>query len=238
MKVVILAGGQGSRLRGAGRPIPKALVPVSGKPIIQRVMEVYAAQGFDDFLIVGGYLCGQLREWTERFSADPEIDWSIELVDTGANTDTGSRLARVADRIFDETFLLTWCDGIANVDLAGALRFHAQHGCPVTLTAVHPPERFGVLDLDGRRVVRFREKPLRTDLWVNGAFFVVQRNVLDGLARNGVNWENDVLVPLSAADQLRAWQHHGMWMCMDTAKDRLELEAALEAGLFELENVA
>ncbi|MEM9677546.1 MAG: sugar phosphate nucleotidyltransferase [Pseudomonadota bacterium] len=238
MKVVILAGGQGTRLRGPGTAMPKALIPVCSKPIIERVMEIYASQGFNDFLVVGGYLCDHLTEWANTFRQTSKLGCTIDVVDTGPNTDTASRLARARDHIPDETFMLTWCDGLAQVDLSTALQFHADHGCAITLTAVHPQERFGILDLEGRRVARFREKPLRTDLWVNGAFFIVQRVVLDGLASDGENWEKDVLEPLSAAGKVMAWQHHGLWMCMDTAKDRSAMEEALETGLFALEDAA
>jgi glucose-1-phosphate cytidylyltransferase len=234
MKVVILAGGRGSRLGAETAALPKALVPVNGIPVIRRVMAIYARQGFRDFIIVGGHLCHELTAWAGRMSDADTKGWTVAVCDTGARTDTASRLARIAHRLSDDHFFLTWCDGLADVDLAAALAFHKAHGRTATVTAVHPPERFGILDLDGPRVTRFREKPIRHDQWVNGAFFVLRRDVLDGVARDGADWEKDVLTPLAAKGELMAWRHDGPWMCMDTAKDRAAMEAALRDGVFAI----
>lgn len=238
MKVVILAGGRGSRLGADTAALPKALVPVRGVPVIRRVMDIYARQGFHDFIVAGGHLCGKLTDWAKGLSDPATADWTVAVCDTGAATDTASRLARIAHRLTEEHFFLTWCDGLADLDLGAQLAFHKAHGRKATVTAVHPPERFGMLDLDGPRVTRFREKPIRRDQWINGAFFVLRRDVLDGIARDGADWERDVLTPLAAAGDLMAWRHDGAWMCMDTAKDREAMEAALRDGVFAIGDAA
>ena len=230
MKTVILAGGRGSRMGAETDALPKALVPVAGMPVIERVMEIFARQGFDDFLVAGGYRVGDLQAWAARLTASGRRGWRVEIADTGRDTDSASRLARVAHRIDGSRFFLCWCDGLADIDLHGALRFHDTHGRLATVTAVHPPERFGLLDLDGPRVRTFVEKPLRRDDWINGGFFILQHGVLASLAPEGMNWETDVMTHLARNGQLMAWRHEDAWMCMDTVKDRDAMELAVQAG--------
>jgi len=230
MKTVILAGGRGSRMGAQTDRMPKALVPVAGAPVIERVMEVFARQGFDDFLFAGGYRVADLQDWAARRAASGRCGWRVEVVDTGPDTASASRLARLAPRLEGAQFLLAWCDGVADIDLRGALRFHEGHGRLATVVAVHPPERFGLLDLDGSRVARFREKPVRQEGWINGGFFVLERGVLDGLARQGMTWEQDVMTRLARDGELMAWRHDGAWLCMDTVKDRAEMDRALRSG--------
>lgn len=209
---------------------PKALVPVAGMPVIERVMEIFARQGFDDFLVAGGYRVDALQDWAEGLTASGRRHWRVEVADTGRDTDSASRLARLSGRIDGERFFLCWCDGLADIDLPGALRFHEAHGRSATVTAVHPPERFGLLELDGPRVRTFAEKPVRRDGWINGGFFILQRSVLASLAPDGMNWETDVMARLARTGELMAWRHDGAWMCMDTVKDRDAMELAVRKG--------
>ncbi|MBF9059042.1 glucose-1-phosphate cytidylyltransferase [Rhodobacterales bacterium HKCCSP123] len=210
--------------------LPKALVPVAGMPVIERVMEIFARQGFDDFLVAGGYRVDALQDWAARLAASGRRGWRVEVADTGRDTDSASRLARLAGWIDGARFFLGWCDGLADIDLQGALRFHDGHGRLATVAAVHPPERFGLLDLDGPRVRTFVEKPVRRDGWINGGFFILQRSVLASLAPDGMNWETDVMTRLARTGELMAWRHDGAWMCMDTVKDRDAMELAVREG--------
>ena len=255
MKTVVLAGGRGTRLGVQPLNLPKPLVPVAGKPVLRHVMDIYARQGFKDFIVALGY--GGLdikRHFVETMRLEKHLvldfanrsitsekgpidDWRIELVDTGLDTATGGRIARLADRIDKSRFMLTWCDGLADIDLDALLAFHRKHGKVATLTAVNRKARFGYLTLDGDSVSRFEEKPLREEDWINGAFFVLERKIFDYIDGDNCDWETVVLQRLVDDGQLMAYRHRGFWQAMDTPADRDAMEQAMRAGLLEGNNM-
>ncbi len=237
MKVVILAGGLGSRLNEETVNKPKALVEIGGYPILWHIMNYYSAFCFKDFIIALGYKGECIRQWLDSFlestiSAKYSIDnkkiinknkffpWSINLVDTGQDTQTGGRIKRLASLIGDESFLLTWCDGLADVDLFELVKFHRSHGRLATLTAVHPPPRFGHIELNGNKVTKFKEKPEDYKTWVNGAFFVLEPEVINYITNDKTQFEKDPLERLAAEGQLMAYRHKGFWQCMDTIHEK------------------
>lgn len=242
MKVAILAGGIGSRLVEETRMKPKAMVEIGGKPILWHIMMHYSQYGFNEFVIALGYKGEHIKHWIREyltlyknmtvktgtgeiiFYDESEQDWIVHLVDTGQKTLTGGRIKRLAPWINNETFLLTWCDGLSNVDLHALLDFHRSHGRLATLTAVRPPSRFGHLVLDGDRVVKFKEKPRITENWINGAFFVLEPKVLSYIKDDDVMWEQEPMESLARDGQLMAYRHEGFWQCMDTIHEKLQLE--------------
>src|SRR5436309_4866299 len=220
MTAVILCGGRGTRLQEHTRTIPKPLVEIGGRPILWHVMQIYIAQGVRRFVLCLGYL----GETIEQFVADGE--WperlSVECVDTGEDTPTGGRIARVADRVGDDVFCVTYADGVADIDLSALSRFHGEHGRLATMTVVRPRLQFGITQLDGDgRVTGFHEKP-RSEHWINGGFFCFEPGVFDYLSDSSV-LEREPLEGLADDDQLRAFRHTGFWECMDTYKDAVEL---------------
>ena len=224
--VVILCGGRGTRLQEHTHAIPKALVEIGGRPILWHVMQLYASQGFDRFILTTGYLGDQVAAFA-RSSAPGGT--TVECVDTGLETPTGGRLAQVADRVADGTFCLTYADGVADIDLGAELDFHRAHGALATITLVRPELPFGVARLNGGDEVRgFREKP-RSEHWVNGGFLVFEPGVLDVVGPDSV-LEREPLERLAAAGQLRAYRHEGFWDCMDTYKDAVMLNDLWESG--------
>jgi glucose-1-phosphate cytidylyltransferase len=224
--VVILCGGRGTRLQEHTHAIPKALVEIGGRPILWHVMQLYASQGFDRFILTTGYL-GEQVEAFARASAPGGT--TVECVDTGLDTPTGGRLKRVADRVEGGTFALTYADGVADVDLGAELDFHRAHGALATVTVVRPELPFGVADLNGGDQVRgFHEKP-RSEHWVNGGFFVFEPGALQFVAEDSV-LERAPLERLAADGQLRAYRHEGFWDCMDTYKDAVMLNDLWESG--------
>jgi glucose-1-phosphate cytidylyltransferase len=218
--VVILCGGRGTRLQEHSRSIPKPLVEIGGRPIVWHVIRIYAAQGFRSFLLATGHMHEQIAEWAAGEEWPPGV--SVECVDTGAETPTGGRVSRLRDRLDAGTFCVTYADGVADVDLDGALGFHADHGALGTVTVVRPRLQFGVADLDGDdKVHGFVEKP-RSDHWINGGFMVFEPGAFSYLSESSV-LEREPLERLAADGQLRAFRHTGFWECMDTYKDALEL---------------
>jgi glucose-1-phosphate cytidylyltransferase len=218
--VVILCGGRGTRLQEHTRSIPKALVEIGGRPIVWHVIQIYAAQGFDHFILATGYMNDQIEAWAGG------QEWPdtarVECVDTGLDTPTGGRISRLRKRLSDDTFCVTYADGVADVDLAQALAFHRDHGALATLTVVRPRLQFGVAELDGHdRVHGFVEKP-RAEHWVNGGFFCFEPGVFDYLTDSSV-LEREPLEGLAADGQLSGFRHTGFWECMDTYKDAVEL---------------
>ncbi|MGJ8669394.1 MAG: sugar phosphate nucleotidyltransferase [Oceanococcus sp.] len=227
MKVVILAGGRGERLVEPNCSVPKPLVNLDDQPILRHVMNIYAQQGFDDFTIALGHRADAIRDY---FAESPSDHCNIELVDTGQQSDTGGRIGRLREHLADQPFMLTWADGVANIKLSELLAKHRQSGCLVTLTAVHPPARFGELELQGDLVAQFQEKPKAVSSWINGAFFVVEPKIFDYIDGDDCSWERDVLPLLAQQGQLAAYRHDHFWQCMDTPFDRRFLQRLCATG--------
>ncbi|MEX2107254.1 MAG: sugar phosphate nucleotidyltransferase [Solirubrobacterales bacterium] len=225
--VVILCGGRGTRLRERTETVPKALVEIGAKPILWHVIGIYAAQGFDRFVLATGYLGDAIEDFSAAEAWPGDI--SVECVDTGVDTPTGGRIARLGERLAGERFCATYADGVADVDLSQLLDFHSDHGALATMTVVRPHLQWGVADLgeDGR-VSGFVEKP-RSEHWINGGFFCLEAGTLDYLDETSV-LEDEPLARLAADDQLRAHCHEGFWDCMDTYKDAVILNDLWAAG--------
>jgi glucose-1-phosphate cytidylyltransferase len=224
--VVILCGGRGTRLRERTESVPKALVEIGGRPILWHVVQIYAAQGFDRFLLATGYM----GEAVEEFAAAER--WPegvrVECVDTGLDTPTGGRIAVLSERLAGGTFCVTYADGVADVDLEALLEFHAGHGARATVTVVRPNLQWGVAELDGDEVAGFVEKP-RSEHWINGGFLCFEPDALACLGPESV-LEREPLERLAAEGQLRAYRHEGFWDCMDTYKDAVVLNDLWSAG--------
>ena len=249
MKVAILAGGLGSRIQEETELKPKPMVEIGGRPILWHIMKIYAHQGFRDFVVALGYkgdyvkrymvdyaalegdLTIGLREGrVETHGAGERDDWNVALVDTGQTTNKGGRIKRLAPYLGDGTFMLTWGDGVSDIDLRKLLEFHRAHGKLATLTAVRPPARFGHIELEGDVVSEFSEKPQAREGWINGAFFVLEREVLDYIDGDDTEWEKEPLERLAADGQLMAYRHDGYWQCMDTLRERKLLEQLWDTG--------
>ena len=249
MKVAILAGGIGSRLFEETSVKPKAMVEIGTRPILWHIMMYYSHFGFNEFVIALGYKGDCIKRWMQEYSnlnrniivktdTDEVIspnrneqnqpDWIVRLVDTGQKTQTGGRIKRLAPWLDNQTFMLTWCDGLADVNLQALLKFHQSHGRLATVTAVRPPSRFGHLVLKGDKVVQFNEKP-RLD-WVNGAFFVLEPAVFDYIEDDNTQWEKEPLKKLANDNQLMAFRHDGFWQCMDTLPEKKLLEKIWYSG--------
>ena len=225
-RVVILCGGRGTRLQADVPGIPKPLVEIGGRPILWHVIQIYAAQGLRDFVLCTGYR-GELIEQVVAATAWPD-GVRVECVDTGLDTPTGGRIHAVGPLVGDGTFLATYADGVADVDLAALRAFHAAHGAQATMTVVRPELQFGVAELSGDAVLGFQEKP-RSDHWINGGFFVFEPGVLDVLTPDSV-LERAPLSQLAARGELRAFRHEGFWDCMDTYKDAVLLNDLWDGG--------
>lgn len=224
--VAILCGGRGTRLQERTHAIPKALVEIGGRPILWHVLRIYAAHGFERFLLLCGYRGEMIADFAEAAELPDGIE--VECVDTGLDTPTGGRVAAVGERL-DGTFALTYADGVADVDLSGALDFHREHGGAATVTLVRPHSQWGVARLGSEgRIDGFVEKP-RMEQWVNGGFMLCEPRVLDELGPDSV-LEHEPLEHLAAAGELRGWRHEGFWDCMDTYKDAVVLNDLWEAG--------
>jgi glucose-1-phosphate cytidylyltransferase len=227
LKVVILCGGRGTRLREETESIPKALIEIGGTPILWHVIGIYAAQGFRSFLLCTGYKGERIESWVADRPWPSGIE--IECADTGLDTPTGGRIALAAGQIGGEPFCATYADGVADLDLGALVDFHRSGGQLATVTVVRPRLQFGVADLDSDgRVIGFNEKP-RLDHWVNGGFFCFQPGVLDYLAPDSV-LEREPLERLAEEGQLRAYRHQGFWDCMDTYKDAVLLNDLWATG--------
>ncbi len=242
MKVVLLAGGFGTRLAEYTESIPKPMVPIGGRPILWHIMQHYAAYGHKDFYLALGYKAQVVKEFflnyralNADFTVDlqsgavtphqlDEVDWRVTLVDTGLQTMTGGRVKRMEPFIGKETFLLTYGDGVASVDLEALLAFHRKHGKLVTVTAVRPTARFGELELNGHRVTSFQEKPQVHEGWINGGFFVMEPGFFELIDNDQTILERSPLEQAAQAGELVAYQHEGFWQCMDTKRDRDNLE--------------
>jgi glucose-1-phosphate cytidylyltransferase len=226
VQTVILCGGKGTRAYPHTVEVPKPLLEVSERPVLLHLMEVYAAQGFSDFLLAAGYKLPLVQAFAQELPSA----WNVEVVDTGLDTNTGGRVRAVADRVGDD-FFLTYADGLGNVDLHALRDFHRSHAGAATLTTVPLPSQYGTLDVDGDgRVHGFREKPRLTDHFINAGYFVLDRRAFDLWPDPGEDLERDVLPALGASDELFAFQHLGFWKSMDTYKDAQELASLCEDG--------
>ena len=249
MKTVILAGGAGTRLLEETTVRPKPMVEIGGWPILWHIMNIYAAYGYREFIVALGYKGEVIRNYFLNYYflrndlsihlADGRVevhndsgreDWLVHLIDTGLHTQTGGRLRRLAAHIGRETFMMTYGDGVANVNIGQLVDFHRRHGKLATVTAVRPPARFGGLTFDGDLVARFAEKPQIGEGWINGGFFVLEPRVLDYVAGDDTLFEREPLERLAQEGQLVAYRHPDFWQCMDTLRDVRLLESLWEGG--------
>ncbi len=220
MKVIILAGGFGTRLGEVTNTIPKPMVEIGGKPIIVHIMELYAAYGHTDFLIALGYKAEVIR----KYFSENKFNWNINMVDTGLDTMTGGRSKIVSKHVGNETCFLTYGDGLSDINIDKLLKFHKNHKKLATVSAVRPSARFGELDLDGDRVLSFEEKPQLQKGWINGGFFVLEPGFFNYIEGIKIMLEREPLEQASKDSQLFAYRHEGFWQCMDTRRDHELLE--------------
>ena len=248
MKVVILAGGLGTRLSEYTEDIPKPMVTIGGKPILWHILKNYAHFSHKDFYLALGYKGEVIKEYflnyrtlNADFTVDlqtgvdtphqlDEVDWKVTLVGTGLNTMTGGRVKRMKPYIGNETFLLTYGDGLSNVNLDALINFHKSHGKMVTVSAVHPSARFGELDINKNQVVSFKEKPQVNQGWINGGYFVIKPEFFDLIEKDSTILERVPLEKAAEMGELMAYHHDGFWQCMDTKRDRESLEKMWQSG--------
>ena len=249
MKVVILAGGLGTRISEESHLKPKPMIEIGGKPILWHIMKSYSHYGFNDFIICCGYKGYVIKEYFFNYflhNSDITFDlksneqvihnnfsdpWKVTVVDTGEETQTGGRIKRVAKYLQDEEdFCLTYGDGVSDLDIAETVRFHRSHKKLATVTAVQPPGRFGQLDISGNQVERFVEKPIGDGGYINGGFFVLNKKVIDYIKDDATIWERDPLMNIASDGQLCAFTHNGFWQPMDTLRDKIHLENLLSKG--------
>ncbi len=248
MKTVILAGGLGTRLSEVTDAKPKPMVEVGGQPILWHILNIYGAHGFNEFILALGYKQNVVKDfflhYQERHS-DLTVDlaagtkqvrdarlppWKVHLVDTGLNTQTGGRVKALKEWIGNETFMMTYGDGVANVDIKKLVEYHKSHGKLATVTAVRPAARFGEMKITNGQVMEFREKPQTETGWINGGFFVLEPAVLDYIAHDQMPWELEPLNRLTQEAQLMSFEHAGFWQPMDTLRDHRLLESLWESG--------
>ena len=248
MKVIILAGGFGTRLSEYTETIPKPMVTIGGKPVLWHIMATYAKYGHKDFNLALGYKSGIIKDYflnyrsiNSDFTIDLDsgaltthqkstVDWKVTLVDTGLNSMTGGRVKRLKDFIGNETFLLTYGDGLSNINIDELIAFHRSHGKMITVSAVHPGARFGELELDYDKVISFSEKPQVTQGWINGGYFVVEPEFFELIEGDSTVLEKNPLEKAAQLGELRSYKHKGFWQCMDTKRDRDSLEEMWASG--------
>jgi glucose-1-phosphate cytidylyltransferase len=248
MKVGILAGGAGSRLAEETQIKPKPMVEIGGQPILWHIMRHYAHYGFKDFVIALGYKGEIIKKYMVDYCAlnsnlkvnlgtgqvsmngGYKPDWTVELIDTGMSTMTGGRIKRLAPYLGNETFMLTWGDGVSDINLHDLLDFHRAHGKLATLTAVRPPARYGHMIFNGDQVADFTEKPQTGEGWINGAFFVLEPGIFDYIDADETQWEHEPLERLAKDGQLMAYRHTSFWQCMDTLREKHILETLWQSG--------
>ncbi|MCW7466221.1 glucose-1-phosphate cytidylyltransferase [Leptospira levettii] len=248
MKVIILSGGFGTRLSEYTETIPKPMVTIGGKPILWHIMNHYARFGFKDFYLALGYKAEVVKEYFLNYRSlnsdftvhldsgniihynSPAVDWKVTLVNTGLETLTGGRLLRLKEYIGNERFMLTYGDGLSNVNLSELLKFHESHKKIATVTAVHPAARFGELELSGNQVTAFQEKPQIREGWINGGYFILEPKFFDWISDDLTILEKGPLETAAKQNQLMAFQHNGFWQCMDTKRDRDHLEELFASG--------
>lgn len=250
MKVVILAGGFGTRLSEETNVLPKPMVEVGGRPLLWHIMKCYGSFGFTDFVILLGYKGYCIKEFFANYflhQSDVTIDlasgemsvlnnasepWKVTLLDTGINTMTGGRIRRVSEMIGNETFLLTYGDGLSNVDITELVGFHRRHGKLITMTSTQPEGRFGAIEITDQNLVsRFREKPKGDGSWINAGFFVCEPKVFEYIDDDNTVFEKEPLERLAAQGQLVTFKHEGFWKCMDTLRDKIQLNESWDSGL-------
>jgi|TARA_B110000116_G_C16759229_1_gene547498 glucose-1-phosphate cytidylyltransferase len=224
MKVIILAGGFGTRLSEYTKTIPKPMINICGKPMLLHIMKQYAKYGHKDFYIALGYK----GEVIKKFFNKKFFDWNINLVETGKSTMTGGRLKRLKKFIGNETFMMTYGDGLSDVNLKKLLKFHKKNKKLVTLTAVRPPGRFGALKLRGQQVRYFKEKSKLDEGWINGGFFIMESNFFNYIENDQTFLEREPLEKVAKKKQLMAYKHEGFWQCMDTKRDKDNLTEILK----------
>jgi glucose-1-phosphate cytidylyltransferase len=242
MKVGILAGGYGTRLGSETERLPKPMVEIGGKPVLWHIMRYYEHFGYDDFVVALGYKGDYVKRWFSEYAAlsgnlqvDLKLghvsrgeaaipDWKISLIETGVETGTGGRIRRIMPFLGPDTCMVTWGDGLSTIDLNELVDFHRSHGRLATLTAVRPPARFGHLDIEGDQIVEFNEKPQAGEGWINGAFFVLEPEVVEFIDGDRTMFEREPLQRLAAEGQLMAYRHDDFWQCMDTLRDKKLLE--------------
>ena len=250
IKVVILAGGYGTRISEESQLKPKPMVEIGGKPILWHIMKEYSARGFNEFIICAGYKQEAIKEWFADYylnNCDVTFDftdggkktihssesepWKVTIADTGLNTMTGGRIKRVRDYVGDSTFMLTYGDGVCDVDVRDVLKFHRENGKIATLTAVTIGEQFGRLGIsEDQDILSFREKSSKDGSWINGGYMVLEPKIFDYIEGDSTVFEKDPLIKLSKENQLKAYKHTGFWQCMDTLRDRMKLEVMWEEG--------
>jgi len=237
MKVVILAGGFGTRLSEKTDLIPKPMVEIGGYPILWHIMNIYSSHGFKEFVVTLGYKGDYIKDFFLNYfhrssnlslglkAGDIKVhegerkDWTVHLLDTGLNTQTGGRIKKAAEFIGNEPFMLTYGDGVSNVDIGELVRFHKEKGKKATVTAVRPPARFGNMAFEGDSVAHFEEKPQLGEGWINGGFFVIEPEVVELINGEDTVWERQPLEGLASQGELSAYKHGGYWQCMDTLRD-------------------
>jgi glucose-1-phosphate cytidylyltransferase len=248
MKVVILAGGLGTRISEESHLKPKPMIEIGGKPILWHIMKMYSSYGIDDFIICLGYKGYIIKEYFSNYFlhmsdvtfcmrensvevhqkyAEP---WKVTLVDTGENTMTGGRLKRVASYLGSDTFCFTYGDGVSNLNIAELVKAHKTRGVSATVTAIQPPGRYGALSIKDKMVLDFHEKPAGDGAWINGGFFVLEPSVLDFIDDDSTVWEQEPLKKLAQTGQLAAYQHRGFWQAMDTLREKNLLEDLWSSG--------
>ncbi|MBI2834362.1 MAG: glucose-1-phosphate cytidylyltransferase [Acidobacteria bacterium] len=248
MKVVILAGGRGTRLAEETGTRPKPMVEIGEKPVLWHIMNIYAAYGHKDFLVACGYKGEMIREYFHNFAIRNSdyvidlkdgslklvngrgIDWRIGVIDTGLETMTGGRINRLRPWLDETTFMVTYGDGVADLDIASLVAFHRSHGKLATLTAVRPPARFGALVLEGDRICEFAEKPQAGQGWINGGFFVFEPAIFEYIAGDQISLEQEPLERLAAEGRLMAFRHGGFWQPMDTVREQRLLNTLWASG--------
>jgi len=223
MKVILLAGGFGTRLSEYTKTIPKPMINIGGKPMLFHIMKHYAKYGFKNFYIALGYKGKIIKKYFKKNF----FDWNVNFIDTGKNTMTGGRLKRLKKYVGNNTFMMTYGDGISNLNLKKLLKFHKKNKKLVTLTAVRPPARFGAVKLKGQYVSSFKEKSKLDEGWINGGFFVMEPKFLDYIKNDNTYLEREPLEKLSKKKQLVAFKHEGFWQCMDTKRDKDKLNKIL-----------
>ena len=248
MKAVILAGGLGTRISEESHLKPKPMIEIGGKPILWHIMKTYSAHGINEFVICLGYRGYMIKEYFANYflhTSDVTFDmsdntievhqnaaepWKVTLVDTGDGSMTGGRLKRVAKYLGDEDFCFTYGDGLSDVNISELVRFHKEQDSLATVTAVQPPGRFGLLDVQGDKIVEFNEKPLGDGSWINGGYFVLSPKVIERIEGDATSWESEPLKGLAADGELTVFKHKGFWQPMDTLRDKNQLEELWDVG--------